>query len=132
MKTFILASLLALTGLGGIVATSQPAAAQTPWYNVARGHTGVNPYVATGPAWVNVARQNPAQQYQPFRGYYGAKTYIGQHYPRVYRRGYSRPRVYYRPRVYTRRYVRVSRSVQRARAVGAAIALIAILASRRR
>jgi hypothetical protein len=125
MKTFILASLLALTGLGGVVATSQPADAQTPWYDVARGRTAVNPYVATGPAWVNIARQNPAPMYQPYRGYYGAKTYIGQHYPRV-----NRGRVYSRRGAYYRRSVGTHRSVQRIRAIGAAIALIAILARR--
>jgi hypothetical protein len=137
MKTFILASLLALTGLGGVVATSQPADAQTPWYDVARGRTAVNPYVATGPAWVNIARQNPTPMYQPYRGYYGAKTYIGQHYPRVNRgRVYSRRGAYhrrgahYRRGAYYRRSVGTHRSVQRIRAIGAAIALIAILARR--
>ena len=58
MKTLILTAVLALAAVSGVVVASDAAKAQ---------------------AWMDIARQ-PVPSYQPFRGYYGAQTYIGQDY----------------------------------------------------
>ena len=58
MKTSILTAMLVLTAVSGVVVASDAAKAQ---------------------AWMDIAR-NPVPSYQPFRGYNGAQTYIGQDY----------------------------------------------------
>ena len=60
MKTFTFVAALALSGVSSIVVASDPASAQVP-------------------AWAAIA-SNPVPSYQPFRGYSGAQTYIGQDY----------------------------------------------------
>jgi hypothetical protein len=58
MKTSILPAMLALTAASAVVVATVPANAQS---------------------WMDIAR-NPVPSYQPFRGYNGAQTYIGQDY----------------------------------------------------
>jgi hypothetical protein len=58
MKTLPLAAISMLAGLSAIVVASDSAKAQS---------------------WMDIARQ-PVPSYQPFRGYNGAQTYIGQDY----------------------------------------------------
>ena len=60
MTKFTLTAALALTVASVCAAASDPANAQTP-------------------AWAAIAA-NPVPSYQPFRGYNGAQTYIGQDY----------------------------------------------------
>ena len=63
MKTLILAGLLAVTAVAGLDAASEPAKAWSPY--------------GTGMPWETYT---PEPSYQPFRGYDGAETYIGQDY----------------------------------------------------
>jgi hypothetical protein len=60
MKTFTLAAIIVLTIASVGAATFDPANAEVP-------------------AWAAIAG-NPVLNYQPFRGYNGAQTYVGQDY----------------------------------------------------
>jgi hypothetical protein len=102
MKNLILTSMIVLTVVSAGVAATDSAQAQS---------------------WIAIASK-PVASYQPYRGYYGSQTYIGQYYPR---RTYN-TRVY---RPVMRRHVVNRRSGQAARAIAAALIIGAILAHRR-